>query len=448
MSEKVHFVSLGCPKNRVDSEVMVGQVLASDFVLTDNAEEADVIVVNTCSFIQPATEESIDTVLQMAKLKADANCKKLIVTGCMVQRYGTSLEGELPEVDFFLGTGEYHRLGEILKNRRPTQKSFVDTPMYIHDEFAPRVASWRPHSTYLKISEGCNHRCAFCIIPTLRGKLRSRTTDSLVAEARTLVEQGAVELNIVSQDSTSYGRDLKDGSDLGGLLRSLAKIDGLEWIRLHYAYPIGVPETLLRAIAEEEKICSYIDIPLQHASGNMLRKMRRGVTRSGQERILDRIRSFIPNVTIRSTFITGFPGETQEDFEILTDFFQKQEFDRVGVFKYCQEDGTEAATMPDQVPEEIKDYRQEQLMAIQSEISKKKMDSLMGTEVRVLIDGVSDDHDWVKVGRMGTQAPEVDGQVFIDGSDEDVIAGKFYNVKITQTQEWDLAGEIIPHVVT
>ena len=448
MSEKVHFVSLGCPKNRVDSEVMVGQVLASDFVLTDTAEDADVIVVNTCSFIQPATEESIDTVLKMAELKAKANCKKLIVTGCMVQRYGTSLEGELPEVDFFLGTGEYHRLGEVLKTRSPIQKSFIDTPMYIHDEFAPRVASWRPHSTYLKISEGCNHRCAFCIIPTLRGKLRSRTMDSLVTEARTLVEQGAVELNIVSQDSTSYGRDLKDDSNLGSLLRSLARIDGLEWIRLHYAYPIGVPETLLRAIAEEEKICSYIDIPLQHASGNMLRKMRRGVTRSGQERILDRIRSFIPDVTIRSTFIAGFPGETQEDFEVLSDFFQKQEFDRVGVFKYCQENGTEAATMPDQVPEEVKDYRQEQLMAIQSEISKQKMDALMGKEVRVLIDGVSDDHDWVKVGRMATQAPEVDGQVFIDGSDEDVTPGKFYNVKITQTQEWDLAGEIIPHVVT
>ena len=445
MPEKVHFVSLGCPKNRVDSEVMVGQVLASDFALTDQAEDADVIVVNTCSFIQPATEESIDTVLQMAQLKEQAKCKKLIVTGCMVQRYGTSLEGELPEVDFFLGTGEYHRLGEVLKKQNPIQKSFVDTPMYIHDELAPRISSWRPHSAYLKISEGCNHRCAFCIIPTLRGKLRSRTMGSLVTEAEKLVSQGAVELNIVSQDSTAYGRDLQDGSNLGELLRSLARIDGLEWIRLHYAYPIGVPETLLRAIAEEEKVCSYIDIPLQHASGNMLRKMRRGVTRSGQERILDRIRSFIPDVTIRSTFIAGFPGETEEDFEILSDFIQQQQFDRVGVFQYCQEDGTEAATMSDQVPDEIKEYRQGQLMALQSDISKQKMEKLLDQEVTILVDGPSDDHPWVKVGRMATQAPEVDGQVFIDGSDEEIEAGKFYTVKITQTQEWDLAGEVVSH---
>lgn len=448
MSEKVHFVSLGCPKNRVDSEVMVGQILASDFALTDQAEEADVIVVNTCSFIQPATEESIDTVLAMAQLKEQAKCKKLIVTGCMVQRYGTSLEGELPEVDFFLGTGEYHRLGEVLKKQNPIQKSFVDTPMYIHDEFAPRVSSWRTHSAYLKISEGCNHRCAFCIIPTLRGKLRSRTMGSLVTEATKLVEQGAVEINIVSQDSTAYGRDLKDDSNLGDLLRSLARIEGLEWIRLHYAYPIGVPENLLRAIAEEEKVCSYIDIPLQHASGNMLRKMRRGVTRSGQERILDRIRSFIPDVTIRSTFIAGFPGETEEDFNILSDFIQKQQFDRVGVFQYCQEDGTEAAMMTDQVPDEIKEYRQGQLMALQSEISKQKMEKLLDQEVRVLIDGPSEDHPWVKVGRMATQAPEVDGQVFIDGSNEEIEAGKFYTVKITQTQEWDLAGEVVSHGAT
>lgn len=443
MSEKVHFVSLGCPKNRVDSEVMVGQILASDFSLTDDAEDADVIVVNTCSFIQPATEESIDTVLQMAQLKEQAKCKKLIVTGCMVQRYGSALEGELPEVDFFLGTGEYHRLGEVLKKQNSIQKSFVDTPMYIHDEFAPRVSSWRPHSAYLKISEGCNHRCAFCIIPTLRGKLRSRSMGSLITEAEKLVDQGAVEINIVSQDSTAYGRDLNDGSNLGDLLRSLARIDGLEWIRLHYAYPIGVPENLLRAIAEEEKVCSYIDIPLQHASGNMLRKMRRGVTRSGQERILDRIRSFVPDVTLRSTFIAGFPGETEEDFEILADFLQAQQFDRVGVFQYCQEAGTEAATMPDQVPEEVKEYRVGELMALQSEISKQKMEKLIDQEVKILVDGPSDDHPWVKVGRMATQAPEVDGQVFIDGSDEDIEAGKFYKVKITQAQEWDLAGEVI-----
>jgi len=442
-SQKVHFVSLGCPKNRVDSEVMLGQ-LDSDYELTDDADGADVIVVNTCSFIQSATEESIETILEMAQKKADANCQKLIVTGCMVQRYGQSLEGELPEVDFFLGTGEYHRFGEILRSKTHTQRSFVDTPMYIHDEFAKRVPSWKSHSAYLKISEGCNHRCAFCIIPTLRGKLRSRSIPSLVTEAEQLVSQGVKELNLVSQDSTAYGRDLKDGSDLGQLLRALTPIDGLEWVRLHYAYPIGLPESLLRAIAEEEKVCSYIDIPLQHASGNMLRRMRRGVTRAGQERILERIHSFIPDVAIRSTFIVGFPGETQEDFDVLKDFIQEQRFDRVGVFTYFQEKGTEAAEMDGQLDDETKQERQAELMQIQAEISKEKNEAYIGKVVPILVDGVSEEHEWVQVGRMETQAPEVDGQVYIDNSDlTNIESGDFINVKITQAQEYDLAGVVV-----
>lgn len=442
-SQKVHFVSLGCPKNRVDSEVMLGQ-LDSDYVLTDDADGADVIVVNTCSFIQSATEESVETILEMAQKKADANCQKLIVTGCMVQRYGQSLEGELPEVDFFLGTGEYHRFGEILRTKNPVQRSFIDTPMYIHDEFAKRVPSWKSHSAYLKISEGCNHRCAFCIIPTLRGKLRSRTIPSLVTEAEQLVAQGVKEINLVSQDSTAYGRDLKNGSDLGGLLRALTPIDGLEWIRLHYAYPIGLPESLLRAIAEEEKVCSYIDIPLQHASGHMLKRMRRGVTRSGQERILERIKSYIPDVAIRSTFIVGFPGETQDDFDVLKDFIEDQRFDRVGVFTYFQEDGTEAATMDGQVDDDIKEQRQAELMGIQANISKEKNEAYIGQTVQVLVDGTSEEHEWVQVGRMESQAPEVDGQVYIENSDvANISPGDFVNVKITQAQEYDLAGTIV-----
>lgn len=440
--QKVHFVSLGCPKNRVDSEVMLGQ-LDQDYTLTDDSDAADVIVVNTCSFIQSATEESIDTILEMAKKKAEAKCQKLVVTGCMVQRYGQSLEGELPEVDFFLGTGEYHRFGDILRNRNITQRSFVDTPMYIHDEFAKRVPSWKPHSAYLKISEGCNHRCAFCIIPTLRGKLRSRTIPSLITEAEQLVSQGVKEINLVSQDSTAYGRDLKDGSDLGALLRALTPIDGLEWIRLHYAYPIGLPESLLRAIAEEEKVCSYIDIPLQHASGPMLKRMRRGVTRAGQERILERIKSFVPDVAIRSTFIVGFPGETEEDFDILKDFVQEQRFDRVGVFTYFQEDGTEAATMDQQVDDDVKEVRQAELMGLQAEISNEKNEAYVGQTVKILVDGPSEEHEWVQVGRMATQAPEVDGQVYIDNSDlTEIEAGSFINVRITQAEEYDLAGVV------
>jgi len=443
MSERIHLISLGCPKNRVDSEVMVGQLRDGPFELVDSPEDAELIVVNTCSFIQSATEESIDTILDMAQYKNNGACKKLIVTGCMVQRYGQSLEGELPEVDFFLGTGEYHRISEVIANKKPVIRSFIDTPMYIHDEFAPRLPSWKSHSAYLKISEGCNHRCAFCIIPTLRGKLRSRSIPSLVAEAEKLAKQGVVELNLVSQDSTSYGRDLKDGSDLGILLRSLAQVDGIRWIRLHYAYPIGLPNSLLEAIAEEEKVCSYIDIPLQHASGPMLKRMRRGVTRSGQERILERIRGSIPDVTVRSTFIVGFPHKTQEDFEVLKDFIADQKFDRVGVFTYSQEDGTEAAKMDGQVPDEVKQERQAELMELQAQISADRLARHKGEILEVLVDGPSQEHELVKVGRTARQAPDVDGVVFLDKAPEELQAGMFAQVKITQTTAHDMVGEVV-----
>ncbi len=446
MAERIHLVSLGCPKNRVDSEVMIGKLHTGDWEFTDDPAAADVIIVNTCSFIRPATEESIDTVLQMAGYKdADiGRCKKLVVTGCMVQRYGTALEGELPEVDHFLGTGEYHRIADVLTARAgELPRSHVDTPLYIHDELAPRMASWKPHSAYLKISEGCNHRCAFCIIPQLRGRLRSRTVPSLIAEARQLASQGVRELSLVSQDSTAYGRDLADGSDLGGLLRGLAGVDGVDWIRLHYVYPLGVPESLLRAIAEEDKVCKYLDIPLQHAAGNMLKAMRRGVTRAGQERILERVRSFVPDIAVRTTFIVGFPGESDEDFAVLCDFVRQQRFDRVGVFTYCQEEGTPAAELPDQVPEEVKEERQQVLMALQAEISAARLERYVGQLVPVLIDGPSAEHELVLSGRMPTQAPEVDGQVFLDSPAEDVAAGQIRQVRILQTAQHDLVGEVV-----
>ncbi len=442
--ERVHLISLGCPKNRVDSEVMVGKLREGPYTMVDDPAEADVIVVNTCSFIQPATEESIQTVLEMAGHKETGNCSKLIVTGCMVQRYGTSLEGELPEVDHFLGTGEYHRIGEVLKARAgQLPRSFVDTPMYIHDELAPRVNSWRPHSAYLKISEGCNHRCAFCIIPQLRGKLRSRPIPSLVTEGRRMVEQGVRELNLVSQDSTAFGRDLKDGSDLGGLLRALCTIEDLRWLRLHYAYPIGLPESLLRAIAEEDKIVPYLDMPLQHASGPMLKAMRRGVTRAGQERILERVRRYVPDIAIRTTFIVGFPGETDEDFETLVDFVRDQRFARVGAFTYFQEDGTPAAALPGQVPEEVKQARQERLMEVQAEISRELHEGMVGQELEVLVDGPSAEDERVLSARLATQAPEVDGQVFLDGPGPDVLPGQFRRVRITSASDYDLVATVI-----
>ncbi len=442
--QRVHLVSLGCPKNRVDSEVMVGRLQQGAFELVDDPESADVIVVNTCSFIQPATEESVQTVLQMGGYKQAGTCKKLIVTGCMVQRYGRALEEELPEVDHFLGTGEYHRIDEVLLAREgAAPRSFVDTPLYIHDELSPRINSWLPHSAYLKISEGCDHRCAFCIIPQLRGKMRSRTVASLVTEARRLAEGGVVELNLVSQDSTAYGRDLGDGSDLGVLLRALARVDGIRWIRLHYAYPIGLPESLLRAIAEEEKVVKYLDMPLQHASGPMLKAMRRGVTRDGQERILERVRRFVPDIALRTTFIVGFPGETDEDFAVLRDFVGQQRFDHVGVFTYFQEDGTPAATLDGQVEEKVKLARQKELMKLQAGISRERLKRFVRTEVDVLIDGPSKESEFVLAGRMASQAPDVDGLVYVVSAPEGVRAGEVRRVRVTRAAAHDLVGEIV-----
>ena len=440
--ERVHLISLGCPKNRVDSEVMVGKLQQGAFELVDDPESADVIVVNTCSFIQPATEESIETVVEMGKLRRTGSVRKLVVTGCMVQRYGKSLEEELPEVDHFLGTGEYHRIDEVLNNSS-APRSYVDTPLYIHGDTDPRPNSWSKHSAYLKISEGCDHKCAFCIIPQLRGKMRSRSIPSLVAEAQRLAEGGVVEVNLISQDSTAYGRDLADGTDLGKLLRALARIDGIRWIRLHYAYPIGLPESLLRAIAEEEKVVKYLDMPLQHASGPMLKAMRRGVTRDGQERILERVRRFVPDIAIRTTFIVGFPGETDADFAELMSFVERERFSRVGVFTYFQEDGTPAALLPGQVDDKIKNARQKELMALQKGISKDLHRRMVKKTFDVLIDGPSKESELLLSGRLATQAPDVDGQVFLQSPPEDARAGQIRRVLIRRASAYDLVGEIV-----
>jgi ribosomal protein S12 methylthiotransferase len=327
-------------------------------------------------------------------------------------------------------------------------KSHVDVPMYLHDELAPRINSWSKCSAYLKISEGCDHRCAFCIIPTLRGKLRSRTIPSLVTEAQRLVDEGVVELNLISQDSTAYGRDLRDANgerpgDLGDLMRALAKIDRLRWIRLHYAYPHGLPDSLLDVLANEEKVVRYLDIPLQHASGPMLKSMRRGVTRAGQERILERVRKAVPDITVRTTFIVGFPGETDADFKELCDFVEDQKFEHVGVFTYFQEDGTDAAKLPDQVEDAVKQSRQKELMRLQKRISKKRLKGLVGTTVPVLIEGLSPESDLLLRGRTDRQAPDVDGQVFVQNAPDGVSIGQIRNVRIAQTGDYDLVGEIV-----
>ncbi len=436
---RVHLVSLGCPKNRVDSEVMLGTLLQHDFEMVDDPASANVIVVNTCSFIEPATEESIDTILEMGQHKSDGDCETLVVTGCMVQRYGSALEGELPEVDHFIGTGEYHRIAEILAAERPL-KTHVDVPMYIHDELSPRIHSFSRCSAYLKISEGCNHTCTFCIIPTLRGRLRSRTVPSLVAEARRLASEGIVELNLVSQDSTGYGRDLPDRPGLGQLVQALSEVDGIRWIRLHYAYPHGIPEGLLEQLASNPKVCPYLDIPLQHASGPMLAAMRRGVTRAGQERILDRIRGAVPDLAVRTTFIVGFPGETEEDFAELCDFVEAQRFEHVGVFTYFREEGTPAATLPDQVPDEVKVERQAHLLGLQRQVSQRTLTSFVGRTVPVLLEGPTEESELVWRGRTPRQAPDVDGQVYL-GHVDGLRVGEIRPVRIVRAADYDLVGE-------
>lgn len=442
--QKVHLVTLGCSKNRVDAEVMYGLLQSEDYRLVDGPEDADVIVVNTCSFIQPATEESIETILKMSRFKEDGSCRKLVVTGCMVQRYGTSLEGELPEVDAFLGTGEYHRITEVLKTRdAAAPKSFIDIPLYVHDEFAPRVNSWSKCSAYLKISEGCDHRCTFCIIPTLRGKLRSRSVPSLVAEARRLADEGVVELNLISQDSTAYGRDLRDGTGLAALLRGLAEIEKIRWIRLHYLYPHGLPDDLLQELADNPKVVRYVDIPLQHASGEVLKAMKRGVTRAGQERILDRIRQKVPGVAIRTTFIVGFPGETDQDFEELCDFVVQQRFDHVGVFTYFQEEGTPAATLDGQVDDAVKNARQARLMELQRGLSRDRLKSLVGQTLDVLLEGPATEGEGLWRGRMATQAPDVDGQVLVSAVPGDAAIGQIRPVQVSRVGDYDLVGSIV-----
>ncbi len=442
MGERVHMVSLGCPKNRVDSEVMAGKLRRAEWSVVDDPAEADVILVNTCSFIQAATEESVNTILELAAFKESGACRKLVVTGCMAQRYAGELEEALPEVDLFVGTGEFHRIDELLA-RPDAPRTVVGEPTWLQGDEDPRVNSALPHSAWLKISEGCDHRCAFCIIPKLRGKLRSRSLPSLVAEARRLVDQGVVELNLVSQDSTAWGRDLDGGADLGDLVRALAEIDGLRWIRVHYLYPHGVPEAFLDAMAREDKVVEYVDIPLQHVSGPVLKAMRRGVSADEQRRILERIRSRVPDASIRTTFIVGFPGETDRDFERLLAFVGEGWFDHVGVFTYSAEEGTAAAKFPGQVPAEVAEARRDELMRLAARLSAERLAARVGRVEEVLVDGPSPDSELVLAGRLRTQAPDVDGRVYLEFPPEDLRPGDIRQVRITRSGDYDLVGEVV-----
>jgi ribosomal protein S12 methylthiotransferase len=449
VKKKVGFVSLGCPKNLVDSEVMMGQLKHSGYEITSNAEEADTIVVNTCGFIDSAKKESVDAILEAARLKSEGHATRLIVAGCLVERYRDELKAEMPEVDAFIGTSQINDILAVCDPNTNTRSLPVvslgnQSSTYLYDESTPRVLATPSHYAFVKIAEGCDRPCAFCFIPQMRGHFRSRRFGSVIAEAQQLAEEGVKELILVAQDSSRYGEDLGKADALARLVRELAQTDGIEWIRVMYTYPTHISDGFLDALAEEPKAVKYLDMPLQHASQNVLKLMKRGGNRQSLERLIERVRRRVPGIAVRTTFITGFPGETEEDFEELMAFVKNVEFDRVGVFTYSDEEGTPAFDLPDKVLHRTAARRRTALMKQQSRISRRKNKSRVGEVVRVLFEGESKESELLWQGRLETQAPDIDGCVLINDVPEGLIPqeGDFVNVEITAAHEYDLVGRI------
>jgi ribosomal protein S12 methylthiotransferase len=450
MREKVSIISLGCARNLVDAEVMGGLLQQGHYEVVSEPAEADIVLINTCSFIDAAKEESIDTILETARLKEEGRLQTLVVAGCLPQRYSEELVRELPEVDLFIGTGEVPRIVEILREHRESkgQRLYIGIPRYLYDHDTPRLRTTPSHTAFLKVSEGCDHKCAFCIIPQLRGPHRSRPIASIVKEAEMLARAGVKEINLIAQDLTAYGRERRDGTTLYGLLREMVRVPGIQWIRLLYAYPNFLEAPLLRLIRENDTICKYLDIPFQHISDRMLEGMRRGKSGAVVRDAVRKLRDVIPDITLRTSLIVGFPGETEEDFAELLDFVQETQFDRLGVFKYSKEEGTPAASMGDQVSEEEKERRWQEVMEAQAEISRRKNEALIGTAQRVMIDGLDSEERECLSGRTQAHAPEVDGVVFIedrltDERRERLQAGDIVNVRIIQALDYDLIGDIL-----
>lgn len=436
------FISLGCDKNLVDSEVMLGLLDSRGYQIVDDETIADVIVVNTCCFIHDAKEESIQTILEMAEYKKTGRLKALVVTGCLAQRYQQEIIDEIPEVDAVLGTASYDKIAEAIDEALDGH-----TEMYLEDiDRLPQVSSKRlvttgGHYAYLKIAEGCDKHCTYCIIPKVRGNYRSVPMEQLLKEAKELAEGGVKELILVAQEITVYGQDIYGEKSLHRLLRELCKIDGIQWIRLLYCYPEEIDANLIRVMKEEPKICHYLDLPIQHASDAILKKMGR---RTSKAQLVDTIRTLreeIPDITLRTTLITGFPGETEEQHQELVEFVDEMEFDRLGVFTYSPEENTPAAEMPDQIPEEVKEDRQAELMELQQEIAFDLAEDMIDREVLVMIEGkVADENAYV--GRTYRDAPNVDGLIFIN-TDEELMSGDFAKVKVTGAMEYDLIGELM-----
>ena len=437
----VSLVSLGCPKNLVDAEVMLGHLPAERFSIITDESAADIIVVNTCAFIRDAQEESVETILEVADYKKNGRCKLLIVSGCMPQRYQEELGKELPEVDFFMGTADAPRIVELLDSHlEGGPQHEIGLPDYLYDHTTPRVTSSPYYSAYVKIAEGCANHCSYCVIPSIRGTLRSRTIASVVTETKQLVDNGVKEINLIAQDVTAFGAERDSGPELSALLRELVKIDGLIWLRLLYAYPDGITDELLDLIAAEEKICNYLDLPIQHIDDQILAAMNRRVDESDIRSLLERIRSRIPDMTLRTSLIVGFPGETDAQFRKLLAFVEEGHFERLGAFRYSREDGTPAAQLDKQVPERTKLARVKRLMKAQSRVSFKKNLALKGCIEPTLVEGYSEETELLLRGRSVRQAPDVDGQVYITAGQANV--GDIVNLKITDSSEYDLIGEI------
>jgi ribosomal protein S12 methylthiotransferase len=466
---KIGMVSLGCPKNLVDSEVMLGLAQKDGHRLTRDAAEAEVLVVNTCAFIDKAKQESIDTILEMAEHKKTGACQRLIVTGCMAERYRDELKAQIPEIDAILGTGEVPAIvdaigggsglipllrsnGEPVRSRQAEPSSTMlpaasraegeggtTLPDYLYDANTPRLLATPRHYAYIKIAEGCDYKCAFCIIPTLRGKYRSRSIESVVQEAERLASSGVKELLLISQDTSFYGVDQGERGSLARLLRALNRVEGIEWIRMLYLYPTTIGDEVLDAMAESDKVCRYIDLPLQHASDRVLKRMKRPGTRASYERLLDRIRVRVPDVTLRTTFIVGFPGETAEDYAELESFVKTIQFDHVGVFTYSHEEGTSAHALADDVAASVKRKRQAGVMRLQKQVVRRAHRQRLGQQVTVLVDGPAADHDLVLRGRLEGQAPEIDPLVYLTDCDPSALSpGQFVQAEIVASRGYDL----------
>jgi ribosomal protein S12 methylthiotransferase len=444
---RIGFISLGCPKNLVDSEVMIGLLEREGHAIIPDAERAEILIINTCSFIGDARRESIDAVLAAGELKKSGSLRRLIVTGCLPERYAREILMELPEIDAILGVNQIPLIARAVRGEaRPPPDSFGrrDADLYLYDHTTPRTLSGPPHAAYMKVSEGCDHRCAFCVIPRIRGRFRSRSLPSLVSEAEQLAARGVREITLVSQDTTAYGSDLGMKDGLARLLRELGRVEAIGWIRFLYIHPDRVSRELIEAVNSSPRICRYIDMPLQHASGAVLRAMRRGGNRSTFTRIIERLRRGIPGVTLRTTLIVGFPGETRADFLELKDFCREMEFDRLGVFTYSDEEDTIACGLEPKVSRRTAERRRRILMEQQAEISRRKNRELVGRRLEVLVEGPAEESDLLLEGRLRSQAPGIDGVCLINDSEAgEVRAGQFRTLRITRALEHDLLGTIV-----